>query len=336
MKKICIIAAILLVAGIALCLLGATMDGFRGEELVKSKLTDKTIEIHEDFSNIQIDTDTTDVVFSLSEDGSCRILCRETAQQFHTAEVKEGMLSLKQQDARKWYHHIGFHFETPSVEIQLSKAAFEDLTINGSTGDVKIPGDLSFVNAQIHASTGMVDVYAQVEKNLTVAVNTGNVFVFGIRCENMDLKASTGTIRVRDINCANLTTKTSTGDQRWENVQATGAVSVTCSTGDLYMTHVNCQNLSAESDTGKKTLEYVVANGDVWLEASTGDIHLVNFDGGTIKITTDTGDVTGTILSEKIFFTETDTGRVEVPCCTSGGSCEITTDTGDIILQLAQ
>lgn len=336
MKKLCIIGAILLVVGIALCILGAAMDGLRAEEMMMSKLVDKTIEIGEDFNNIQIFTDTTDVVFSVSEDGGCHILCRENEQQPHTAKVENGTLILRQENYRKWYHYIGFHFETPGVEIQLPKAAFEELTINGSTGDVKIPGDLSFVNAQIHATTGMVDVYAQVEKNLTVAVNTGNVFVFGIRCENMDLKASTGTIRVRDINCANLTTKTSTGDQRWENVQAAGAVSVTCSTGDLYMTHVNCQNLSAESDTGKKSLEDVVAKGDVWLEASTGDIHLANFDGGIIKITTSTGDVTGTILSEKIFFTETDTGRVEVPRYTSGGSCEITTDTGDIILQLAQ
>lgn len=336
MKKICIIAAILLVAGIALCLLGAAMDGFRGEELVKSKLTDKTIEIHEDFSNIQIDTDTTDVVFSLSEDGSCRILCRETAQQFHTAEVKEGVLSLKQQDARKWYHHIGFHFETPSVEIQLPKAAYEELTINGSTGDVKIPGDLSFVNAQIHASTGMVDVYAQVEKTLCVQLSTGRVLVSGVSCEQLELQTSTGEIHILDLNCKNCTAKSSTGRQLLENVQASENIQLTCSTGNIHFTRGSCQNLTTESTTGRQNMEYVVANGDVWLEASTGDIHLANFDGGTIKITTDTGDVSGTILSEKIFFTETDTGRVEVPRCTSGGSCEITTDTGDIFIQIVQ
>lgn len=336
MKKLCIIGVILLVAGIALSVLGLGLAGEDTQSIFKSKLTEKTIEIGEDFSNIQINTDTTDVVFSLSEDSSCRILCRETEQQPHSAKVENGTLILQQQDFRKWYHYIGFRFEMPGVEIQLPKAAYEALNMDGSTGDVTVSKELRFTNAVIHASTGAVDVQAQIDKELTVAVNTGNVLVSGVRCENMDLKASTGAILVRDINCANLTTKTSTGDQRWENVQATGAVSVTCSTGDLYMTHVNCQNLSAESDTGEKSLEYVVASGDVRIVSDTGDIHLVNFDGGTIKITTDTGDVTGMFLSEKIFFAETDTGRVVVPRCTSGGSCEITTDTGDIIIKLAQ
>jgi hypothetical protein len=36
------------------------------------------------------------------------------------------------------------------------------------------------------------------------------------------------------------------------------------------------------------------------------------------------------LYSEKIFFTETDTGDIRVPKSTSGGVCEIKTDTGDI------
>ena len=51
-------------------------------------------------------------------------------------------------------------------------------------------------------------------------------------------------------------------------------------------------------------------------------------------IVTDTGDVTGTLCSEKIFFAESDTGRVEVPKTMSGGRCEVKTDTGKIILSI--
>ena len=123
MKKICIIAAILLVAGIVLCLLGLGFDGFQWEELFMSKYTEKTIEIREDFSNIQIDTDTTDIIFSASADGSCRILCRETQQQPHAAQVEDGTLILQQENYRKWYHYIGINMGTPSVEICLPKAA---------------------------------------------------------------------------------------------------------------------------------------------------------------------------------------------------------------------
>jgi len=51
-----------------------------------------------------------------------------------------------------------------------------------------------------------------------------------------------------------------------------------------------------------------------------------------LRIKTDTGNVTGTLLSEKVFLVETDTGRINVPRTTAGGVCEITTDTGDVLL----
>lgn len=336
MKKLFIVAAILLVAGIALCLLGMTFNGFQLEDAFMNKLTDNTIEIREDFNSIQIDTDTTDVVFSVSQDGSCRILCRETEHQPHAAKVENGTLLLQQQNNRKWYHYIGFHFGTPSVEICLPKTVFETLTLEGDTGDVVIPQELTFANVKIDSSTGKVDVRSQVEKTLAVQLSTGNILVSGTDCEAVNVKTSTGEIRILDVNCKNLTAKSSTGRQLLENVQATENIQLTCNTGNIHFTRGSCRNLTTESTTGKQTMEYVVASGDVQMESNTGDIRLADFDGATISITTDTGDVTGTILSDKIFFTETDTGRVEVPRCTSGGSCEITTDTGDIIVQIVQ
>lgn len=336
MKKLCIVAAILLVAGIALCLLGMGVDGFQTEDFFTGKYTEKTMQIGEDFRHIQIDTDTTDITFSLSEDGSCHILCRETPQQFHTAEVKEGVLILEQQDERKWYHYIGFHLGTPSVEISLPKAEFETLTMNDNTGNVTIPKELSFADVKIVTSTGNVDMQAQVEKNLAIELSTGNILVSGINCEKLEAETSTGEIRILDVNCQNLTAKSSTGRQLLENVQATENIQLTCSTGNIHFTRGSCQTLNTKSTTGRQTLEYVMASGDVSMESGTGDITLSDFDGETIAITTDTGDVTGTILSEKIFFTETDTGKVEIPHCLSGSSCQITTDTGDIIIQIAQ
>ena len=70
------------------------------------------------------------------------------------------------------------------------------------------------------------------------------------------------------------------------------------------------------------------------LDRDTGDIDLEDCDADEIFIVTDTGDVKGTLLSEKVFITKTDTGDVNVPNSISGGRCEITTDTGDINISL--
>ena len=57
-------------------------------------------------------------------------------------------------------------------------------------------------------------------------------------------------------------------------------------------------------------------------------------DAGELLVHTDTGDVSGSLLSEKIFIVRTDTGKISVPASVSGGRCEITTDTGDIKINL--
>ena len=51
-------------------------------------------------------------------------------------------------------------------------------------------------------------------------------------------------------------------------------------------------------------------------------------------VETDTGDVRGSLLTEKTFIVQTDTGSVDVPETTTGGKCEITTDTGDIEIEI--
>ena len=44
--------------------------------------------------------------------------------------------------------------------------------------------------------------------------------------------------------------------------------------------------------------------------------------------------VGGTLLSDKVFITDTTTGDVDVPKTTTGGKCEITTTTGDIEIDI--
>ena len=59
-----------------------------------------------------------------------------------------------------------------------------------------------------------------------------------------------------------------------------------------------------------------------------------NSDAAQISVKTSTGDVTGTLLSEKVFITETSTGTIRVPKTITGGKCEITTSTGNIKIDI--
>lgn len=100
------------------------------------------------------------------------------------------------------------------------------------------------------------------------------------------------------------------------------------------MTDVACADFSAKSKTGTILLKNVVASNCFCIENNIGDVRFENSDAAQISVKTSTGDVTGTLLSEKVFITETSTGTIRVPKTITGGKCEITTSTGNIKIDI--
>ena len=83
-------------------------------------------------------------------------------------------------------------------------------------------------------------------------------------------------------------------------------------------------------------LKNVIAGEGFSIERSTGDVGFDACDAAAISVKTETDDVTGSLLSSKIFITRTDTGKVDVPTTVSGGVCEIPTDTGHIRISILE
>ena len=152
-------------------------------------------------------------------------------------------------------------------------------------------------------------------KSIRVWEETGDILLENITAESLDLSTSTGDITVSDVICKN--------DAR-----------IHVSTGKTDLTDLQCKNLNSEGDTGDITINSVIATEKCSIERDTGDIKLINSDAGEFSLETDTGSITGTILSEKIFLAESDTGFIDVPKSTTGGICKVETDTGNIKLEI--
>ena len=114
----------------------------------------------------------------------------------------------------------------------------------------------------------------------------------------------------------------------------TETVKLSATTGKILMNDIACNKLTAKSSTGHIQLKNVIAEESIKVQNTTGGVEFGGCDAADIMINTSTGDVKGTLLSEKIFITDTSTGRVSVPKTTSGGTCEITTSTGDIDIDI--
>jgi DUF4097 and DUF4098 domain-containing protein YvlB len=120
------------------------------------------------------------------------------------------------------------------------------------------------------------------------------------------------------------------------SVTCEGDITVGVSTGKAYLTDVTCKNLTSTGSTGDVSLRNVISKEKISVERSTGDVTLDRSDAADLFITTSTGDVEGSLLTDKVFITKTDTGCINVPNSITGGRCEITTETGDIKISISE
>ena len=152
--------------------------------------------------------------------------------------------------------------------------------------------------------------------------------------KNINIETDTGDTKFGDISADDIKIETDTGDIRLSNVTVTGDFSVQSDTGDVDLKGLSSEKAVIDTDTGDVRLADVTVTGEFKIDTDTGDVAFDKCDAGSIHVESDTGDVKGTLLSDKVFTTTTDTGDVKVPNTSTGGSCEIKTSTGDINISI--
>lgn len=315
-KASLITAALLMIIGFVVFTGAMAALDWDFSKLSTVKYETNTYEISENFDSISIDTDTADIVLMPSDDGKCKVVCYEEEKERHCAAVQSGTLEISAEDMREWYDHIGISFSSPRITVYLPQTEYSSLLISESTGDIKIPKDFRFEGIDISASTGNVECCACASGKIQIELSTGSITVDGVSAGELNLSVSTGKVYAESVTCE-------------------GNIGVSVSTGNALLTDITCQRISSHGSTGNMTLKNVIASESFSIERSTGEVRLDDCDAAEIFIKTDTGDVTGTLLSEKVFIAETDTGSIVLPKTASGGRCEITTDTGDIRIDIS-
>lgn len=306
-----IIASFLILIGCIMFCSVMTIFKWDFTKLETNKLEINEYDIYDNFDDIKIITNTSDIVFIPYDKPNNLIVCNEHKNLEHLVKVVDNTLYIEVVDTREWYEYIGISFNTPKITIYLSKSEYGKLLIKSSTGDIDIPNNFKFANIDVSTSTGDMVNYASVYENIKAKTSTGNIFIEDIMASMIDISTSTGKVGLKNINCSN-------------------DIKVSVSTGETNIVNTNCKNLLSNGSTGSIFLENVIATEKFMIERETGDINFKDCDSNDIFVQTDTGDVKGNLLTDKVFFVQTDTGRVEVPKTIASERCEIITDTGDI------
>ena len=308
-----LVALGMIIFGAATIAIGGDMSGF-----ATNKYETNTCAITDEFTGIRIDAETANIRIVPSESEECSVECYEQDNMKHTVSVKNGTLEIKLTDTRKWYEYIGINLTSPRITVAIPKGEYGDIDVKVSTGEVIIDAyipEYTFESVDVTTSTGRVMLGATVKQDVNITTTTGNIFGNGVCAKSMNLSASTGRVELNGITCE-------------------GDISVEVSTGNAKISGVDCRNFTSEGTTGKIYLGYLKAAEKIRVQRSTGDIDLEECDASELYMETSTGEVEGTLLSDKVFITDTTTGDVNVPRTTSGGKCEITTTTGDIEISI--
>ena len=311
-----ITAASLVFAGVILfAVIMATLD-WNFAKLSTVKYETHTYEIGESFSNISLTTDTADIRFALSPDGKCRVECYEEENGIHSVNAENDTLVVRIDDNRNWYDYVGFRFGSPQITFYLAETEFNALSVYESTGNIEIPKGYSFENVRLSSSTGDVDFSSDVSESLRINTSTGDIRIKNTSVGSLDLSLTTGKLTVSKARCRD-------------------DISIDISSGKAYLTDISCKSVISNGTIGNIFLNNVIAANKISVGRSTGNVKFDDCDAAEIYVKTNTGDVSGNLLTDKEFVTDTQTGSIDVPTTAIGGRCEIRTDTGDIKITVA-
>ena len=316
-KHSVIIALILIIAGLLAAGASLASVGFDLSKLSTETYVTRTIEVNGDFSSITVAGDTEDIVFASSDDGMCRVVCREPEDEPHRAEASDGTLTIESTGRNRWhFFSFGFLAEGPSVTVYLPGKDYNALDVQSDTGDLMLPEDITFDSVNIRLSTGGVDCMASVQGLLSVRTSTGHIVLSGMSANAIQLSAGTGDVRIAYAECP-------------------GGIEISTGTGETVLDSVTCRELVSTGSTGSLTMKNVIASGAFNLRRSTGSIRFDACDAAEITARTDTGSVKGSLLTGKTFSAHSGTGSVDVPESAAGGRCEVSTDTGSIRIEVS-
>lgn len=314
MKRNKIIGCILWISLVFLCAL--ILYGV-AESMAEQTYELRNIVISEEFDGISVTTGSADVRVLLSESDEVHLECYEQKNIRHTVSVEENALTIKVTDARKWWERMDFTTDASRVTIYLPYREYGALEIQSSTGNIEIGKDFLFKKILTSTGTGDIKCYASVEQELVLTGATGRMLVEDLSAESIELSISIGHMSVSSVVCRE-------------------TLKVTSSEGDIEVTDVLCKRFRSLGASGNLYMENVISVRSTSINRGAGNIELNGCDASGLYVQTSSGNVTGRLLSEKIFTVDTKSGKKDVPSSMTGGECNITTDTGDVQITISQ
>ena len=255
---------------------------------------EKTVEITESFSSIEVDGSETNIILKPSPDGKIRVVVDERDSVYYTAEVEKGVLKVERH--KRAIDFNIFSLGEKKVEIMVEDKVYRSISISVASGKIEIEEGVKAEDMDFSSSSGNIKVYSTVRGELEATTTSGNMDI-EIKGEMEKLELST-------------------------------------KSGSLFLSLSEAEEVQLESTSGTIKVSEVKAKEKMTISSASGSVRLDKCDGGEIDIETTSGSVKGTLLSSKAFDAASVSESVSVPSSKGKDECTIRTVSGSIDISL--
>ena len=293
----------MIIAGVALGINKIKNNVFGFDNTVSSSYEEKTLEIKEDFEDIDITEVSSDVNIVVTDSSNAYVEYTDSDSYYHDISVSGKTLKIEYKNSKSPVVHIGFMLpifgydndsQTFPVTLYLPEKEYGELNISLTSGDTMIE-PLSFEKIEIESVSGEVDVKGcNLEDDFKASAVSGSVSAEKITAEDIVISTTSGTITLSDTNAKDTNLNTISGDVRLNSFSAS----------------------SVDIDT------------------TSGSITLDAFESKDTDISTVSGDIYGTLKGDYNVSFDTVSGDSDIAKSVSGGNrFEVDTTSGDLTLK---
>ncbi len=254
-KTVLLVAVCLVLVGLIVVIGLLLADKLGLVQVGKYTLQTNTTDISQEFQNISIDVDTSNVTLALSEDEHCRVECREPARLRHRVAVHNRTLQISLESDADLLSRIGLSSETLSVTVYLPRAEYQNIEIETDTGTITVNDLVASGKTELHSDTG----------EIALAHNT---------LGTVDAESDTADILLNYTTCSGLfEAESDTGNVIFDQSDA-AEIRVETDTGDVSGTLLSDKVFSAKSRTGMVVVPESSSGSNCSVQTDTGNIQL--------------------------------------------------------------
>ena len=294
----------MIIAGIALGINKIRNNVFGFSDSASATYEDKSMEIKDDFEDIEIVQVSSDVNVVSTSKSTAYIEYTDSNRYHNEITVKGDTLRIEFKDDSASYVHIGF--------------------------------DIPFLGLDRSCETFPVTLYLPEKDygNLNIAIVSGETSIDPMSFENIEIDGVSGEIKVRGCDLDdNFKANTVSGSVNCEGLNA-GDVSVNTTSGEVSLTKTNAEDVDIDCISGSVSLNSLSASS-VDIQTTSGEVTLDDYQSKSTDISTVSGDVSGTLIGDYNISYDTVSGdsNISISSTAGGNHFDVETTSGNLTLK---